>query len=84
MRWNALAMVVKANQADGELGGPIASHASAADLSEVGFNHFFRACSEGLGGDLVFFQPHPAPGVCARAFLEGRLAVPRPAPRRAG
>lgn len=60
MRWNALAMVVKANQADGELGGPIASHASAADLSEVGFNHFFRACSEGFGGDLVFFQRRPA------------------------
>lgn len=77
MRWNALAMVVRANQAYGELGGHIASYASAADLFESGFNHFFRA-REGLGdgqhrGDLVFFQPHSAPGVYARAFLEGRL-----------
>ena len=78
MRWNALAMVVRANQAHGELGGHIASYASAADLFEVGFNHFFRA-REGLApgqhrGDLVFFQPHSAPGVYARAFLEGRLS----------
>jgi pyruvate dehydrogenase E1 component len=70
MRWNALAMVVRANAAYGELGGHIASYASAADLFEVGFNHFFRA---GTGGDLVFLQPHSAPGVYARAFLEGRL-----------
>ncbi|MBX3611198.1 MAG: alpha-ketoglutarate dehydrogenase [Hydrogenophaga sp.] len=74
MRWNALAMVVRANQAYGELGGHIASYASAADLFEVGFNHFFRARSAGDGGDLVFFQPHSAPGVYARAFLEGRLS----------
>ena len=78
MRWNALAMVVRANQAYGELGGHIASYASAADLFETGFNHFFHA-REGLGagqhrGDLVFFQPHSAPGVYARAYLEGRLA----------
>ncbi|MDA8449263.1 alpha-ketoglutarate dehydrogenase [Acidovorax sp. NCPPB 3859] len=78
MRWNALAMVVRANQAYGELGGHIASYASAADLFEAGFNHFFRA-REGTGpgqhrGDLVFFQPHSAPGVYARAFLEGRLS----------
>jgi pyruvate dehydrogenase E1 component len=74
MRWNALAMVVRANQAYGELGGHIASYASAADLFEVGFNHFFRAAPEdAAGGDLVFFQPHSAPGVYARAFLEGRL-----------
>ncbi|WP_332775818.1 alpha-ketoglutarate dehydrogenase [Polaromonas sp.] len=81
MRWNALAMVVRANQAHGELGGHIASYASAADLFEAGFNHFFHA-REGLGqidgvnqhrGDLVFFQPHSAPGVYARAYLEGRL-----------
>ena len=77
MRWNALAMVVRANQAYGELGGHIASYASAADLFESGFNHFFRA-REGVGegqhrGDLVFFQPHSAPGVYARAFLEGHL-----------
>jgi pyruvate dehydrogenase E1 component len=77
MRWNALAMVAKANEAYGELGGHIASYASAADLFEVGFNHFFRARTE-TGeakdrGDLIFFQPHSAPGVYARAYLEGRL-----------
>ena len=81
MRWNALAMVVRANQVESggssELGGHIASYASAADLFETGFNHFFKA-REGLGdgqhrGDLVFFQPHSAPGVYARAYLEGRL-----------
>ena len=104
MRWNALAMVVRANTADphaslppegvpfglgrpgeksgrsggsSELGGHIASYASAADLFETGFNHFFKA-REGLNdgqhrGDLVFFQPHSAPGVYARAYLEGRL-----------
>jgi pyruvate dehydrogenase E1 component len=74
MRWNALAMVAKANQAYGELGGHIASYASAADLFETGFNHFFHARSEQHRGDLVFFQPHSAPGVYARAFLEGRLS----------
>ncbi len=74
VRWNALAMVVRANQAYGELGGHIASYASAADLFETGFNHFFRARSPGHGGDLVFFQPHSAPGVYARAFLEGRFS----------
>jgi pyruvate dehydrogenase E1 component len=74
MRWNALAMVVRANQAYGELGGHIASYASAADLFETGFNHFFHARSDSHGGDLVFFQPHSAPGVYARAFLEGRLS----------
>ncbi len=74
VRWNALAMVVRANQFSTELGGHIASYASAADLFEVGFNHFFRA---GQAGDLVFFQPHSAPGVYARAFLEGRLGETR-------
>jgi len=74
MRWNALAMVVRANKAYGELGGHIASYASAADLFEVGFNHFFHARNAEHGGDLVFFQPHSAPGVYARAYLEGRLA----------
>jgi pyruvate dehydrogenase E1 component len=68
VRWNALAMVVRANRANPELGGHIASYASAADLFEVGFNHFFRA------DDLVYFQPHSAPGVYARAYLEGRLS----------
>jgi len=74
VRWNALAMVVRANRAHAELGGHIASYASAADLFEVGFNHFFRG---GNAGDLVYFQPHSAPGVYARAFLEGRLPEER-------
>ena len=74
IRWNALAMVARANAAYGELGGHIASYASAADLFEVGFNHFFHARCQSHGGDLVFFQPHSAPGVYARAFLEGRLS----------
>jgi pyruvate dehydrogenase E1 component len=74
MRWNALAMVVRANRAYGELGGHIASYASAADLFEVGFNHFFRARSNDFGGDLVYFQAHSAPGIYARAYLEGTLA----------
>ncbi|WP_271007814.1 alpha-ketoglutarate dehydrogenase [Paucibacter sp. B51] len=74
MRWNALAMVVRANQAYGELGGHIASYASAAEIFEVGFNHFFKGDGEGRDADLVFFQPHSAPGVYARAFLEGRLS----------
>lgn len=68
VRWNALAMVVRANRAHPELGGHIASYASAADLFEVGFNHFWRST------DLVYFQPHSAPGVYSRAFLEGRLS----------
>jgi pyruvate dehydrogenase E1 component len=72
-RWNALAMVVRANRAYGELGGHIASYASAAEIFETGFNHFFRGPEASQGGDLVFFQPHSAPGVYARAFLEGRL-----------
>src|SRR5438132_12380451 len=72
VRWNALAMVVRANRESPELGGHIASYASAAELFEVGFNHFFRA---GQAGDLVYFQPHSAPGVYARAFLEGRLSA---------
>jgi pyruvate dehydrogenase E1 component len=76
MRWNALAMVVRANKAYGELGGHVASYASAAEIFEVGFNHFFRG-SDLNGGDLVYFQPHSAPGVYARAFLEGRLSEAR-------
>ena len=74
IRWNALAMVVRANRAHAELGGHIASFASAADLFEVGFNHFFRGHAAAGGADLVYFQPHSAPGVYARAFLEGRLS----------
>ncbi len=73
MRWNALAMVVRANKAYGELGGHVASYASAAEIFEVGFNHFFRARTDEFCGDLVYFQPHSAPGVYARAYLEGRL-----------
>ncbi|MBM5456977.1 alpha-ketoglutarate dehydrogenase [Pseudomonas sp. P66] len=73
IRWNALAMVASANKAYGELGGHIASYASAAEIFEVGFNHFFRASNEHGHGDLVYFQAHSAPGVYARAFLEGRL-----------
>ncbi len=74
MRWNALAMVARANQTYGDLGGHIASYASAADLFETGFNHFFRGDGGNRNGDLVFLQPHSAPGVYARAYLEGRLA----------
>ncbi|WP_066740231.1 alpha-ketoglutarate dehydrogenase [Cupriavidus sp. D384] len=74
LRWNALAMVVRANKAYGELGGHLASYASAAEIFEVGFQHFFRADTPERKGDLVFFQPHSAPGVYARAFLEGRLS----------
>ncbi|VVN71832.1 Pyruvate dehydrogenase E1 component [Pseudomonas fluorescens] len=74
VRWNAMAMVVQANRREGELGGHIASYASAADLFEVGFNHFFRAGPSGETNDLVFFQAHSAPGIYARAYLEGRLS----------
>ena len=73
VRWNAMAMVVRANKMSSELGGHIASFASAATLYDVGFNHFFHAPSEHHGGDLVFFQGHSAPGIYARAFLEGRI-----------
>jgi pyruvate dehydrogenase complex dehydrogenase (E1) component len=73
VRWNALAMVVRANRASAELGGHIASYASAAELFEVGFNHFFRAAGHADGTDLVYFQPHSSPGVYARAYLEGFL-----------
>jgi pyruvate dehydrogenase E1 component len=74
IRWNALAMVVRANADHDELGGHIASYASAAEIFEVGFNHFFRGSIDGGPGDLVFFQPHSATGVYARAYLEGRLS----------
>lgn len=74
MRWNALAMVVRANKAYGELGGHVATYASAAEIFETGLQHFFRGPESSGGGDLVFFQPHSAPGVYARAFLEGRLS----------
>ena len=73
VRWNAMAMVVRANRDDSGLGGHIASFASAATLYDVGFNHFFHAPSENHGGDMVMIQGHSSPGVYARAFLEGRL-----------
>ena len=72
-RWNALAMVVKANKKFPELGGHISTYASAATLISIGFNHFFRPASQDFAGDLVYFQGHAAPGVYARAFLEGRI-----------
>ncbi|MEZ5589602.1 MAG: pyruvate dehydrogenase (acetyl-transferring), homodimeric type [Gammaproteobacteria bacterium] len=74
IRWNAMAMVIKANRLTSELGGHIASFASCATLYDVGFNHFWHAPSEQHGGDLVYFQGHSAPGIYARAFLEGRLS----------
>ncbi|WP_454740260.1 alpha-ketoglutarate dehydrogenase [Cupriavidus necator] len=77
MRWNALAMVVRANRSYGDLGGHIASYASAAEIFEVGFHHFFRADSDAGKGDLVYFQPHSAPGVYSRAYLEGRMSEAR-------
>ena len=73
VRWNAIAMVVRANRTSSELGGHIASFQSLATLYEVGFNHFWRASSEDSGGDLVYFQGHSSPGNYARAYLEGRL-----------
>ena len=72
MRWNAMAMVVKANSTT-NVGGHIASYASSATLYEVAFNHFFRGRTENFPGDEVYFQGHAAPGVYARAFLEGRI-----------
>ncbi|NBS17081.1 MAG: pyruvate dehydrogenase (acetyl-transferring), homodimeric type [Gammaproteobacteria bacterium] len=74
IRWNAMAMVVRANRKSTEYGGHIASFASAATLYDVGFNHFFRAPTKEFGGDLVYFQGHAAPGIYARAFMEGRLS----------
>lgn len=73
IRWNAMAMVVKANSTGSGVGGHISTYASAATLYEVGFNHFFRGATENFPGDLVYFQGHASPGMYARAFLEGRL-----------
>ena len=73
VRWNALVTVLRANKASSELGGHIASFASAATLYDVGFNHFFRAANERFSGDLVYMQGHSAPGIYARAYLEGRI-----------
>jgi pyruvate dehydrogenase E1 component len=74
IRWNALAMVVRANRVEHNIGGHISTYASAATLYEVGFNHFFRARTEEFEGDTVYFQGHAAPGIYARAFLEGRIS----------
>src|SRR6202047_4927500 len=76
VRWNAAAMVVRANKADEGIGGHISTYASAATLYEVAFNHFFRGHGDGSAGDtggIIFFQGHAAPGIYARAYLEGRI-----------
>src|SRR5213596_637559 len=73
IRWNAVAMVVRANHHYEGIGGHLATYASAASLYEVGFNHFFRGKDDGASGDQIFFQGHAAPGIYARAFVEGRL-----------
>ncbi len=75
IRWNALAMVVRANRRPGELGGHIASFASSATLYDVGFNHFWRAPSEDHPGDLILLQGHSSPGIYARSFMEGRIST---------
>src|ERR1700733_5233777 len=74
LRWNSVAMVLKANKISSEFGGHLASYASSATLYEVGFNHFWRAASAQHPGDMVFMQGHSSPGIYARAFLEGRLS----------
>ena len=73
VRWNAVAMVDRANHRFDGLGGHLSTYASAASLVEVGFNHFFRGKGDGGFGDQIYFQGHAAPGIYARAFLEGRL-----------
>ena len=74
VRWNAAAIVVKANKESSELGGHIASFQSAATLYDTGFMHFWHACNERHGGDLIYFQGHSSPGIYARAYMEGRLS----------
>lgn len=74
IRWNAMAMVVRSNREESGIGGHISTYASAATLYEIAFNHFFRGPGEGHGGDQIYFQGHAAPGIYARAFLEGRLS----------
>jgi len=73
IRWNAMAMVVRANKTSDGIGGHISTFASAATLLEIGFNHFFRSATNAFAGDLVYFQGHGSPGIYARAFLEGRF-----------
>jgi pyruvate dehydrogenase E1 component len=77
VRWNAMAMVVRANKHNDTLGGHISTFASSATLYEIGFNHFFRGADHPEGGDFVYFQGHASPGIYARAFLEGRLDAGR-------
>src|SRR5215813_13838828 len=74
IRWNAVAIILRANKKSSELGGHIASFQSAATLYDIGFGHFWRAASEQHGGDLIYIQGHSAPGIYARAFVEGRLS----------
>ena len=75
IRWNAIAMILRANKESSELGGHIASYQSAALLYEIGFNHFWHAPSEDHGGDLIYIQGHSSPGIYANAFLEGRISI---------
>jgi len=75
VRWNAMAMVVRANREEPGIGGHISSYASAATLYEIGFNHFFKGKDGDKQGDMIYFQGHTSPGIYARAFLEGRLSV---------
>src|SRR5512138_3778509 len=75
VRWNAMAMVVRANRTSDGIGGHISTYASAATLYEVGFNHFFRGKGTDGGGDIIYFQGHASPGMYARAFLEGRISA---------
>ncbi len=75
IRWNAMAMVVKANKQENGIGGHISTYASAATLYEIGFNHFFKGKGEDYDGDQIYFQGHASPGIYARAFLEGRISI---------
>lgn len=75
IRWNAMAMVVKANKNESGIGGHISTYASVATLLEVAFNHFFKGKGDNHDGDLIYFQGHAAPGIYARAFVEGRLTA---------
>jgi pyruvate dehydrogenase E1 component len=76
IRWNAAAMVLRANKTHAGIGGHLATYASAASLYEVGFNHFFRG-KQGSAGDQIFYQGHAAPGIYSRAYLEGRISAPQ-------
>jgi len=75
IRWNAMAMVVRANKINDSIGGHISTYASAATLYEIGFHHFFRASDEKWEGDMIYFQGHASPGIYARAFLEGTISI---------